>query len=136
MKKLFYQESGEGVLSGMYTMFVIAVVLFLAVEIAGYGTSAWKLYGAAGEIMEWMKSENGLDTNMERRFRELKDALGLRDMATQIRGTPKTMQRGELLELRVDASYRVHCLRPFGRELSVPIRLRLHGLAHTYIRAY
>ena len=51
MKRFIRAQAGEGMISGMYTMFLLAVVLFLAVEIAGYGTSAWKLYGAAGEVM-------------------------------------------------------------------------------------
>ena len=127
-------QSGESILGGMYTMFLIALVLFVAVEVSGYSTSVWKLYGAAGEIMELMKAQNGFDGEMQYRFRELQTALGLDDLVVQIDGTGKSKQRGELLELRINGVYPIHSLRPFGREFTVPIHLRLHGLAHMYIR--
>jgi len=126
--------SGEGLITGLYTMLVLAVVLFVAVEVVSYSMSAWKLYGAAGEVMELMKAQNGLDIEAERRFRSLAVALRLEDLDVRIEGTPKTVQRGDLLELTVTGRYRIQSLRPFGRELSVPVRLRLHGLAHAYIR--
>ena len=132
--RFFREESGEGMISGLYVMFILAVVLFLAVEIAAYGMSAWKLYGACGEIMEMMKAENGLDGAMEQRFRELTVALNLQELNVRLTGTPKTVQRGDLLELRAEGRYPVRSLRPLGREFSVSIGLRLNALAHAYIR--
>jgi hypothetical protein len=134
MSGFWRNQSGEGIISGLYVMFILAVVLFVAVEVAAYSMSAWKLYGACGEIMEMMKGENGLDSLMEARFRELLTALNLLDLDVRLEGTPKTVQRGELLELKAWGRYPVRSLRPFGQELSVPFSLRLHGLAHTYIR--
>ena len=127
-------QSGEGLIGGLYTMFVLAIVLFLAVEIAAYGTSVWKLYGACAEIMEMMKAENGLDGVMQRRFAELAEALRLEDMNIRLEGTPRTVQRGDLLELRAQGRYPIRSMRPLGREFSVSIGLRLYGLAHQYIR--
>jgi len=127
-------QRGEGLISGFYIMFVLAIIMFAAVEIAAYGMSAWKLYGASGEVMEMMKAENGLDGKMEQRFNELLVALNLEDMGITLKGTPKTVQRGDMLELTAEGRYPVRSLRPLGRELSIPIRVRLHGLAHTYIR--
>ena len=127
-------ESGESLLSGLYIMLILAVVLFAAVETASYSMSVWKLYGAAGEVMDIMKAENGLDSDGIRRFHTLEAALGLEGLDVVISGTPKTVQRGDLLELRLSCRYRIQSLRPFGRELSVPISIRLSGLAHTYIR--
>ena len=134
MAWFWHRQSGEGMISGLYVMLVLAIVLFLAVEIASYSMSAWKLYGAASEIMEMMKSENGFDAAMERRFRELTKALNLDDLDIRIVGTAKTVQRGDMLELSVRGNYRIRSLRPFGRELNATVSLRLHGLAHTYIR--
>ncbi len=134
MRGLWGSRSGEGLISGFYVMFVLAIILFLAVEIAAYSMSAWKLYGACGEVMEMMKGENGLDGHMERKFREMLVSLNLMDFDIRLEGTPKTVQRGELMELKAWGRYPVRSLRPFGKELSVPFSLRLQGLAHTYIR--
>ena len=131
---LFRAQSGEGLLSGLYVMLILAIVLFLAVEIAAYGMSAWKLYGACDEIMAMMKAENGLDSAMALRFRELTVTLRLEHLNIRLEGTPKTVQRGDILELRAEGRYPIRSLRPFGKEFSVAIGLRLHGLAHTYIR--
>jgi hypothetical protein len=127
-------QSGEGMLSGFYVMFVMAIIIFLAVEVACYGMSAWKLYGACAEIMDMMKSENGLDSAMELRFRELVKTLRLDDMDLKLSGTPQKAQRGDILELRASGRYRIRSLRPLGRDLSISIGFRLHGLAHTYVR--
>jgi lysyl-tRNA synthetase class II len=97
--------------------------------------SAWKLYGACREIMDMMRAENGLDRAMEQRFSELAKALRLDDMDIRIEGTPQKTQRGDLLELKAGGRYKIRSLRPFGKELSVHIGFRLHGLAHTYIRS-
>lgn len=128
------EQSGEGLISGLYVMFVMSIILFLAVEIASYGMSAWKLYGACGEIMEMMKGENGLDGAMERRFRELVTELHLEELNVRLEGTPQKVQRGDILELKASGRYPIRSLRPFGKEVSVPVSLRLNGLAHTYIR--
>ena len=137
MRKGFVPEqSGEGLLGGLYIMLILAIILFVAVEVASYSMSAWKLYGAAEEVMEMMKSQNGLDGAIAQRFNELAVALRLDGLEARITGTPKTVQRGDLLELHVQGRYKIYSLRPFGQELSVPMSLRLHGLAHTYIRTF
>ena len=134
MRRFYHGQSGESLISGLYVMFVLAIVLFVAVEVASYSMSAWKLYGACGEIMDMMKSENGLDGAMEQRFRELVVALKLEDLQIRLEGTPKTVQRGDLLELRAYGRYPIHSLKPFGRDLSISVGLRMHGLAHAYVR--
>jgi len=84
--------------------------------------------------MDLMRAENGLDAAMERRFRELMKALRLDDLDIRLEGTPQKTQRGDLLELRARGRYPIRSLRPFGKEISVSIGLRLNGLAHTYVR--
>ncbi|MCL1804621.1 MAG: DUF4320 family protein [Clostridiales bacterium] len=135
MRTGFWRDSsGEGLISGLYVMFVLAIILFLAVEIASYGMSAWKLYGACSEIMEMMKADNGLDMIMEQRFRELVRTQRLEELDIRLEGTPQKRQRGDLLELKAGGRYPIRSLRPFGKEISIPIGLRLSGLAHAYIR--
>jgi hypothetical protein len=130
------EQSGEGLIGGLYTMMVLVIVMFLAVEIAAYGMSVWKLYGACDEIMDMMKAENGLDGAMKQRFRELTIALHLEDLDLRLDGTPPKVQRGDLLELRAQGQYRIRSMKPFGREFTVPVSIRLNGLAHTYIRRF
>ena len=134
MMRLYREQSGEGLLSGLYVMLVLAIILFIAVEITAYGVSTWKLYGACDEIMAMMKAENGLDNAMVLRFRELMTALRLDHLDIRLEGTQKMVQRGDLLELKAEGRYPIRSLRPFGREFSITIGLRLHGLAHTYVR--
>ena len=136
MKAFCRDQAGEGIISGLYVMLVLAIVLFVAVEVASYSMSAWKLYGACAEIMDMMKAENGIDGDMERRFRELMAVLRLEDLDIQLEGTPKTVQRGDMLELEASGNYRIQSLRPFGKELNLPMRMHLHGLAHAYIRTH
>ena len=128
------EQSGEGLIGGLYTMLVLMMVLFLAVEVAAYGTSVWKLYGACGEILDMMKSANGLDSAMRQRFQELVAVLHLEELDVRLEGTPPAVQRGDLLELRARGRYPIRSLRPLGKELSIGVSLRLYGLAHTYIR--
>ena len=134
LRSLLQEQAGEGLFTSLYVILILAVIMFAAVEVASYSMSAWKLYGAMGEIMEIMKSENGLDSAGERRFRELTVSLKLDDLGLSVSGTPKTAQRGDLLELRVTGRYKVRCLKPFGKELVAPINMKLNGLAHAYIR--
>jgi CheY-specific phosphatase CheX len=134
--RFYRDQSGEGLISGLYTMMVLVVILFLAVEIAAYGMLVWKLYGACDEIMDMMKAENGLDAAMRQRFRELTAALHLEELDLRLDGTPPTVQRGDLLELKAQGQYKIRSMRPLGREFSVPVSVRLHGLAHTYIRRF
>ena len=136
MKNLCRSQSGEGIISGLYVMLVLAIILFTAVEVVSYSMSAWKLYGACAEVMELMKAENGLDREIEQHFYTLAEALQLENLGVRLEGTPKTVQRGDLLELRAEGHYKVYSLRPFGQELRVPVNMRLHGLAHTYVRRY
>ena len=134
MASLVRGQSGEGIINGLYIMFILAVLLFVAVEVASYSMSVWKMYSAAEDVMEMMKSQNGLDHAIEYRFREMAKVLRLDDMDVRLEGTPKTVQRGDMLALQVHGRYQIKSLRPFGQELSIAIRLRLYGLAHTYIR--
>ncbi len=131
----FPSEFGEGIISGLYTLLVLSLTLFLGVEILSYGVSGWKIYTAGEELMELMKAENGLDEEMEARFFGLAQRLNLSDLELTVEGTPKYVQRGEPLELRIQGSYTLTCLRPLGRQWAVPLRIKLVGLAHTYIRS-
>ena len=46
----------------------------------------------------------------------------------------KYVQRGDPLELWIKGSYPLSCLRPLGKTWSAPLRIKLTGLAHTYLR--
>ena len=81
-----------------------------------------------------MKAENGLDETIQHKFMEMAEALRLEDLNVRLEGTPGTVQRGDLLELRAQGRYPIRSMRPLGRELSLSIDLRMYGLAHRYIR--
>lgn len=135
MKRLWRKEAGEGLLSGLYTLLVLALLLFLGVEILSFGVTGWKLYTAGGELLELMKAENGLDGTLKNQFHSLCRRLGLEELNLTVEGTPKYVQRGEPVELEIRGHYPLACLRPFGRSFQVPLHIRLTGLAHTYLRS-
>lgn len=114
-------------------LMVVAMLLLLSVEIIGYSMMAWKLRQTSMETLNFMKTENGFNGMIESRFHSLLENYGL-DLEVQVQGTPVYVQRGDLLELRVNTQYEVSCLRPFGKRLVFPIEIRLQGLAHTYLR--
>lgn len=119
---------------GLYSLLAIAVVLMLGLEAAGYSMSVWKLRQVCSETLNLMKIENGMNSRTEASFQELLEDYGLQDFSFRLKGTPCCVQRGDLLEFEAESSYPLSCLRPFGTQWEVPLRVKVRGLAQTFIR--
>ena len=134
LRRFWRPDAGEGLISGLYTLLILALGLFFGVVCLCYGLAGGKAYAAGQEILELMKAENGLDQSLKNRFAALTKRLGLEKLGLSLEGTPKYVQRGDPLELWIKGSYPLSCLRPLGKTWSAPLRIKLTGLAHTYLR--
>ena len=130
----FAGEKGDSIITGLYSLLLATVVLLIAIEAAGYSMSVWKLRQVCMETLNLMKVENGLNPQIEAKFQTLADSYGLDEYSFEIQGTPQYVQRGGLLELSVRSRYILHCLKPLGTTLQLPLHIQVKGLAHTYLR--
>ena len=60
LRRFWRPDAGEGLISGLYTLLILALVLFIGVEILSYGMAGWKAYAAGQEILELMKAEQAM----------------------------------------------------------------------------
>ena len=56
-------QAGEGIMTALYTMMILAVIFFIGIDVAGYTGTVWKLRNACNETLTLMKMENGFDSN-------------------------------------------------------------------------
>lgn len=133
-KKILSSEKGEGVITALYTMFILFIIFFLGIDIAGYTSTAWKLRNACNETLTLMKMENGFDSNTEQIFAKHIDTLGLDSSTVNVNGTSKYVQRGDTVTIHASTIYALKTLRPLGHELTFDINVEMSGLAHDFIR--
>lgn len=134
IQKLIKAEQGEGIITGLYTMLILVMIFFVGIDIAGYIATGWKLRNACTEILTLMKVENGFDSNLEERFLEYVSTQGIDPNKVSVSGTPKFVQRGEMVTIRTTALYTLKSLRPFNRELQFAIVIEMSGLAQEFLR--
>jgi len=125
---------GEGIISALYTMLLLSIILFIGIDIAGYTATAWKLRNACSETLSLMRIENGYDSRTEQAFLEFAGILGLETEKINIFGTPKTVQRGDAVEIIASIPYVVRAIRPFNQSLKVDINIKMSGLAQEFVR--
>jgi hypothetical protein len=133
-KEQLKSERGEGIVSALYTMLVLTIILFVGIDIAGYTATSWKLRNACSETLALMKIENGFDVNLEEIFLEYTSIQGLESASVVVTGTPKLVQRGEMVTIRATTPYILKSLRPLDKELHVTIDIEMSGLAQEFIR--
>jgi hypothetical protein len=129
-----FLEKGEGIISALYALLLLMVVFFVGMDFAGYLTTSWKLRNACSETLTLMKIENGFDYRTEQAFKEYLSLLGLDSSVAEVKGTPKLVQRGEVVWIRAKIPYIVRSLKPFNRELQLEIIVELSGLAQDFVR--
>jgi hypothetical protein len=131
---IFRDKRGNAIITGLYTALIIAVCFCVGIDVAGYGSLAWKLRNACTETLALMKIENGLDAGIRQKFEEFLDVQGVDPGQVTVTGTSKLVQRGDLVEIRAETVYSLKALRPLGHELSAPVQVTLRGLAQDYVR--
>jgi len=134
LKALPLSVRGEGIISALYAMLLLTIIFFLGIDIAGYSATAWKLRNACSETLSLIKIENGYDSRMEEAFLRFAAVQGLETEKVRVSGTPKTVQRGDPVEIDASIPYEIRSVRPFNQRLSVEIKIRLSGLAQEFIR--
>lgn len=134
LKELVRSKQGEGIISALYTMLILMIILFIGIDIAAYTSTGWKLRNACSETLTLMKIENGFDGRLEEKFRDFLAVQGLDPAAVSVSGTPKLVQRGDMLTIRASTPYVLRSLRPFDRELRFIVKVEISGLAQEFIR--
>jgi len=118
----------------IYSLFLFMIFAVLYVDLYGYFYTKNNLKQAVDETLTLVKFENGFDENTKNYFRNIAAKLGLDARNINLQGTPKTVQRGEPVELTASIAYEVRGLRPLNYSLTVQIVVRSQGLAHRKIR--
>ncbi len=139
IRSLVNSQAGESAITLPVLMLIIAMVLYMGVDFLGIYATSQKLRTAASETINLMKIENGWDSGTQIFFRDMLDKLGLPPNQVQVNfATPKSqsppVQRGDPVTLEVSTKYEVRSLRPLNHEFSVPVKVRLTGLAQEYVR--
>ncbi|NLO76570.1 MAG: DUF4320 family protein [Clostridia bacterium] len=118
----------------IYSLLVFMIFAVLYVDLYGYFYTKNNLKQAVDETLTLVKFENGFDDRTRNYFENIAAKLGLDASKINLQGTPKTVQRGDPLELVASTYYEVRGLRPLNHPITVQIVVRSHGLAHSKIR--
>jgi hypothetical protein len=118
----------------IYSLFLFMIFAVLYVDLYGYFYTKNNLKQAVDETLTLIKFENGFDDSTKSYFHNIAAKLGLDASKIDLQGTPKTVQRGEPVELIASIAYEVRGLRPLNYPLTVQIVVRSQGLAHSKIR--
>lgn len=123
-------------LSGLFTMLVLTMVIFIGIEVACYMSTYWKLRVACSETLALMKIENGFDENTEQYFQNFLRVQGIdpRNDQVNVEGTEKTVQRGEIVTIKTEIPYVFKALKPLGKEFHLTIKVAMSGLAQEFIK--
>ena len=134
VKNFFRDHSGEGLITGLYTMLILIITFFVGIDLAGYTAAVWKIRNACAETLTIMKIENGYDSHTEQLFLQTLRIQKVDTSQVSVSGTPKTVQRGDPVALTVTAPYSLKSLRPFNKELRLNISVEMWGLAQDFVR--
>lgn len=118
----------------LITLIVVMMLIFMALDVAGYLSLKMKIRTALRETLTLMKAENGFDYNTGLYFENCAAKLDLDTSNITLTGTPKLVQRGDAIEIEADTTYEVKALRPFGTRITWTVHETATGLAHTPIR--
>jgi hypothetical protein len=118
----------------VYSLLVFMIFAVLYVDLYGYFYMKNNLKQAVDETLTLVKFENGFDDRTINYFENIAAKLGFDASKINLQGTPKTVQRGEPVELVASIDYEVRGLRPLNYPITVQIVVRSHGLAHSKIR--
>lgn len=129
-----YDKRGEGITSALYALLILTIVLFIGVDIFGYTVTAMKLRGVCSETLTLMKIENGFDSNTRQKFIAYAHLQGLDTSAVTVTGTPKLVQRGDVITITAAIPYVLTSLQPFGNQVTFNIKVEMWGLAQDYIQ--
>lgn len=118
----------------VYALLIFMIFAVMYVDLYGYFYTKDNLKQAVDETLTLMKFENGFDQGTISYFNTMASKLGLNASAITLNGTPKTVQRGDIVELTASLDYEVKGLKPLNYPIKINITVRAEGLAHNKIR--
>ncbi|MGG4108826.1 DUF4320 family protein [Paenibacillus lautus] len=137
MKRLHFfmrSERGDAWLGLLFAFLFSMILSMIAVSVIQYGMVKGNLKTAANETLQIMKVENGADSKTREGFNELLRDMNMDPSKVSFSATPKTVQRGDKIEITAVRELEVLGLKAIGVEYSVPVRVHVSGRAHKYIR--
>lgn len=136
-KKFVREDKGEGggsFLTFFFISYIVIFFLFLLVNLYQVGMERTSMKSTVNEVMQIMKVENGADGKTKERFNSLLQKNGLDPSKVSYKATPKTVQRGDELEIVAETESQLWAAKMFLIDYKVPLKARATGLAHKYIR--
>lgn len=118
----------------VYALLIFMIFAVIYVDLYGYFYTKDNLKQAVDETLTLMKFENGFDQGTISYFNTMASKLGLNASDITLNGTPKTVQRGDIVELTASLDYEVKGLKPLNYPIKINITVRAEGLAHNKIR--
>ncbi|WP_213595219.1 DUF4320 family protein [Paenibacillus woosongensis] len=117
-----------------FGILIALILLLIAVSVYEYRTLKSDIRTAANEVLQIMKVENGADSSTRRKFDDLLIAAGLDPSKVNFVATPKSVQRGDFLQVVATREYNIFALKSVGVDHSITMRVQVSGYAHKYIR--
>lgn len=118
----------------MFFMLVAAIFLYLGIDLYGYIVQQQKLTVATNELLEIVKAENGYDSINREQFDKLVQKSGIDPAKVTLSATPKQVERGGTVVVEARMVYECIGLKPLGKTVELPIRVKQDGLARTFFR--
>jgi hypothetical protein len=118
----------------VYSLLIFMIFAVIYVDLYGYFYTKNNLKQAVDETLTLMKFENGFDRETINYFNTMAAKLGLNAGEITLKGTPKKVQRGDLVELTASLDYEVKGLKPLNYPININITVHAEGLAHDKIR--
>ncbi|MNW32166.1 hypothetical protein D3C74_91020 [compost metagenome] len=133
-KKFLKDEKGDGVFTFLFIVLISMILMLLAVSIFQSYAIGRNLNTATSETLSIMKFDNGADSSTEAKFRDLIRKMGMDPNKVSFYATPKTVQRGETIEVKASYTYKVFALKAIGVDYEFDINSYASGFAHKFIR--
>lgn len=135
-QNLWSSQKGAGFISGLFTMLILTMVIFIGIEVACYMSTYWKLRVACSETLALMKIENGFDENTRQYFQNFLQVQGIDVQKEKVKvdGTKKLVQRGDIVSIESELPYTFRAVKPLGQEFHLTIKVAMSGLAQEFIK--
>lgn len=134
LRRFGREDKGDAFISITFVILIALILLLIAVSVYEYRTLKSDIRTAANEVLQIMKVENGADSGTRRKFDDLLIAAGLDPSKITFVATPKTVQRGDFLQVVATREYNIFALKAVGVDHSITMRVQVSGYAHKYIR--
>jgi hypothetical protein len=134
LQRFWKESSGNGIVSIPIGILIALILLLLAVSVTQYVILRSNIRTAANETLQIMKVENGADSGTRQRFDQLLKNMRIDPSKVTFEATPKTVQRGEVVEITATRDYHVFALKAIGVDYTATIKVHVSGLAHRYLR--